>query len=133
MRVTAMDDGMTIFGTISLRKLIQRIETATPDGEVRFDFCGLTPSGIDSYRGYYDHLAIGWKDDSAVLVSDFLAMLRGAIGATFTGWKGGDFVMDGDSPVWVANRGHTSDTAIVDVLVEGEESKWVHIVTARIP
>lgn len=134
----AMNDGMTIHGTISLGALIDRLTTAAPEGRVFYDFCDTTPRGIDSYRGYYDHLALGWSSDIRTLadqtaVKDLLAILRSAIGGTFHGWKGGEYVMNRDSPVWVDNSGECSSTAIVGVSVENEDRDWVYILTARVP
>lgn len=94
------------------------------DGEpvrVYFDFCGLIPDGLASYRGYYDHLALGHTNqrerDNTIeaVLSDCLK----ADGATFTGWKGGTYRMGKSTPVWVANPGECDSTQIDRVTFEG--------------
>lgn len=84
----------------------------------RFGFGGLAPLGFDSYRGYYDHLALGFQTVNTYpdpTVQDVLNWALKADGGVFYGYKGGEFQMDRDTPVWVANSGETSDTVIVGV------------------
>jgi hypothetical protein len=40
-------------------------------------------------------------------------VLKGALGTTYGGYKGGDFTMYDDSPLWVANYGECSGTTIL--------------------
>lgn len=49
----------------------------------------------------------------------FLQMLKGAVGKTFMGYKGGDFVMSRQTPVWVANYGDAGHTAVIGVVDDG--------------
>lgn len=101
--------------------LIRQLSSCKPEAPVYFDFCDLVPDGIESYRGYYDQLAIGWKEArEAPTVADVLAMLRGAVGKTFMGYKGGDFLMDEDTEVWVDNSGRATGTIITHV----EDDDW---------
>ena len=60
---------------------------------------------VDSYRGYYDELAI--EPGGTATVADAVAMLEESIGATFEGYKGGDYTMYGHTPVWSAPYGST--------------------------
>ena len=101
---------------ITLGDLIDALAKRPPEDEVVFDFCGLHPTDVDSYRGYYDHLAIGYSTEyKPVKVAALLAELRAADGKVFTGYKGGDFRMDRDTPMWVANYGESGSTAVVGV------------------
>lgn len=105
---------------ITLGQLIDALKTASPTGSVRFDWCDLHPAGLASYRGYYEDLAIGFmceKWTPIVTVSDFLLECQSAIGKTFEGYKGGDFEMDRDTVLWVANYGSSTGWAIVGVKV----------------
>lgn len=115
---------LSLFGTATLGDVIQALERADPTAEVQFDFCYLAPTEVDSYRGYYEHLALGWKNADAPpywpKVSELLVTLKAAVGATFEGWKGGRFRMRADTPLWVANRGHSGGTGIVGVDLDGE-------------
>lgn len=103
---------------ITLGELIAALGKAKADQPVLFDFCDLAPCGVDSYRGYYDHLAIGHKVQShtePVVVAQILAELTLANGSYFTGYKGGEFRMGPSTPVWVANYGRSHATAVTGV------------------
>lgn len=99
----------SIFGTATLGSLIDELEKCRPSAEVQFDFCYLRPTKVASYRGYYDHLAIGWTEKSYgpehhwIPVPMLLVELKDAVGKSFEGYKGGDYTMTRDTPVWVAN------------------------------
>jgi hypothetical protein len=107
---------------MTVRMLIGALERFEPATSLMFDFCGLEPTTLDSYRGYYEDLALGWRprEGEGVTTASVLASLRAAIGATFQGWKGGDYVAHLDSRVWVANRGESGGTGIVGV----ENGEW---------
>ncbi len=93
----------------------------SPEAEVQFDFCYTVPTTVNSYRGFYNHLAIGWESARShwPLASDLANELRSAIGKTFEGYKGGDYYMDEQTPLWVANWGDTGSTAIDRIEVNG--------------
>lgn len=61
-----------------------------------------------SYRGYYSDLALDAAADRRVDAAVLLAEARGAMGAVFEGYKGGDFPMHADSPLWVSEYGDAS-------------------------
>lgn len=93
------------------------------EAEVYFDFCHMFPTCIYSWRGAYDELALNHQRDGdpkaqPMKVRAFLKMLKAAVGKTYTGYKGGDFTMSKDTPVWVSNYGDADDTAVVGVLDE---------------
>lgn len=106
---------------MTLGQMIDALEeialTEPPSTCVHFDFEYLIPAGIDSWRGSYDELALSFSDgDGAEMHLDvFLGILHGAVGATFQGYKGGDFTMSRDTPVWVANPGNSGDTAVIGI------------------
>jgi hypothetical protein len=80
---------MTLGGLMDALALVQ------PDMGVEFERGGA-PGTFDSYRGYYDQLALG---TSAVPVTtgELLDECRRANGATMTGYKGGDYLMGRDT------------------------------------
>lgn len=88
---------------------------------VCFDFCGLVPTAVDSYRGYYDHLAFGWSEPDGVNTLNTVGKLRenvsAAMGRIFQGYKGGDFLMHRGAPLWVAEYGRSFSTAVCGVHV----------------
>lgn len=107
-------------GQLTLGELIDALKKRDQDHTVRFDFCGLVPTGIDSYRGYYEDLALSWGEwkygqKEPMNVGSLVTLLEGAVGQTYTGYKGGDFKMDRDTAMWVANCGDSDGTCIVGV------------------
>lgn len=109
------------FETATLGGLLLMLGRCSPGSEVYFNCGSFRPKSIASYRGYYDHLAIGYTDEGdAPKVSAVMAMLRAAIGKTFEGYKGGHYVMREDAPVWVANWGVVTNTTIVGVKKGGD-------------
>jgi hypothetical protein len=67
--------------------------------------CVIRNAGTEfcSYRGYYEHLAI--CNTKEVTVKEFKKVLRKQIGKTYTGYKGGEFLMNLDTELFVANYG----------------------------
>ncbi len=117
---------------LSLGELIARFEAISPTytdyqekeqpKNVCFDFPEAKPTHLDSWRGAYDELALEFTWDSDAKyppVTEFLEELRGAIGKTYTGYKGRDFVMGKTTPIWVANYGRSDNTAVTGVIDDG--------------
>ncbi len=100
---------------IALGHLIAKLEACDQSKDVEFDFCGFIPGDLDSYRGYYEQIALEYDNSGTVTVGELLKKCRDAIGATFTGYKGGEYTMRASTPVWVANYGHSCNTTITDV------------------
>jgi hypothetical protein len=107
----------TAFGTLSLGELLDRVRGARPDIGVRFDFAGMAPGQVASYRGFYEHLAVEPIKDH-VTVEVFRNSLQRALGATFEGYKGGTYRMHENTPVWVSFWGDSSGTMITEVVVD---------------
>ena len=96
--------------------------------EVEFDFGTAFPTQLDSWRGSYDEIALGYKmsgyDNNSehfanTKADKLLEHLKEAVGKEYEGYKGGDFTMDKNTPVWVANYGHSGNTGVVGVLDAG--------------
>lgn len=130
----------SVYGTTPVGALIAALEAAPQDADVQYDFCYLRPTKVDSYRGYYDHLALGWSDQSVnddagkfvrhwPPVSDVLKELQSAIGKTFSGWKGGLYTMRNSTPLWVANPGEAGGTGIVGIDID---LSTVTLITAKV-
>jgi hypothetical protein len=88
--------------------------------EYRGHIDGPAPIGLDSWRGSYEQLALGYVNDhnrgfELLTVADLLANCEAAVGKTFEGWKGGLFVMSRATPVWVSNRGDYERTVVLAV------------------
>ncbi len=82
---------------MTLDELIAELEKLPPD---------LVVDGFNhahSYRGYYDQLA--FEPACGVTIKSMLDECRYAEGRTFTGYKGGEFLMDGLTDCWLAEWG----------------------------
>jgi hypothetical protein len=86
-----------------LRELIAALEAADPDTVLPLGF-----SNPHSYRGYYTDLA--FEPTANVTVGQMLANARTALGATYQGYKGGDYTMDQWTECWLAEHGHEGES-----------------------
>jgi hypothetical protein len=100
-------------------KIVEFVESFDYNFTLRFDFKDVGVSELDSYRGYYDELAVGF-DIGGMGVQEFLIALIDAHGQTFYGYKGGDYIMHASTPVWVSNYGMCSDRIITGIEIVGE-------------
>jgi hypothetical protein len=83
---------------MTLGELIKRLEKVDPKQEVKMGF-----SNPHSYRGYYDELAFEPQEDTTV--GEMLDWAKSAVGATYTGYKGGEYTMSEWTEVWLATYG----------------------------
>lgn len=107
----------------SLGRLIEALEAvdATDDCWVSFAFGDFVPTRCHSWRGSYSELAIGYAElewETRPALKHFVNQLKQCVGAEFTGWKGGEFRMDLDTPVWVAEGGKSGNTGVVGIHCE---------------
>lgn len=110
---------------LTLGGLIQQLELRPKDQRVCFDFASLEVTGLASYRGFYDELAIGFAENGKIgTVEGLLEELKLADGMTFEGYKGGDFMMHRETPLWVANYGCTGSTMVVGI----RECDWQTVI-----
>lgn len=68
-----------------------------------------------SYRGYYEELA--FEPARNVTVASMLAHAKSALGATFTGYKGGEFTMHAHTDCYIAKYREVGGDKIGPVLV----------------
>ena len=110
-------------GQMTLGELTQALKKCDPSAQVEYAFGGLSPTGFGSYRGDYSHLALGFElpgyQSQPLTVADLIAKCEEANGATYEGYKGGDFQMSDRTPIWIANYGKATGTALIGVL-DGE-------------
>ena len=117
---------------LSLGKLIEEIKSCgiwraeKQPKLICFDFGSAIPTSLNSWRGSYDELALGYAlsgyDGQMTVQTDaerLLTHLKEAIGKTYEGWKGGHYKMTENTPVWVANVGNSGNTAIIGVYDDG--------------
>lgn len=85
---------------MTLGKFISELEKLPQDKEIE-NVCSP-----HSYRGYYSDLALE-KGSGTRTVGSLVEQLKNeCLGQTFTGYKGGDFYMDEDTPMWIADEGY---------------------------
>lgn len=116
-------------GQWTLGKFIDALQAAPQRHHIRFRFASACVGDFDSYRGYYDHLAIEPTGRSgSSTVAEVLAKAAYCMGRKFTGYKGGDFLMTEDTPLWVAYYGQSGGSRVVgltvnqyDVIIETAE------------
>lgn len=85
-----------------LHELIELLSTYDPEKVVAKGF-----GHPHSYRGYYDELA--FAPMAQVTIGSMLEAAQSAVGATYTGWKGGEFTMGEWTPVHLAHIGSTGE------------------------
>ena len=71
-----------------------------------------------SYRGYYCDLA--FERCERKTVRETIQMLRECLGEKFEGYKGGDFYMTKNTPIWIAQYGICGERIINIALKTGE-------------
>jgi len=92
---------------VTLGQLIELVKGTT--GLVRFTDGG-GPGEEMSYRGYYSDLSFG--EGPPAQAAAFLEQLQKALGATYEGYKGGDYVMGPETPLWRGIYGSTGDAIV---------------------
>jgi hypothetical protein len=104
---------------ITLGELIAKLEQQDADAPLAVEFYGnhFACADLGSYRGYYSDLAIEPDGNLTGTVADALTKLRGAVGKTFHGYKGGDYTMSNRTIVWVSNYGDNSGIGVTGVEV----------------
>lgn len=85
-----------------------------PDAAAVILDCGGSVSGTHSYRGYYEDLEFQ-RADVVSSARDVRALAMKALGQRFEGYKGGGYVMDRDTPVWIGEYGSSKGRALVGV------------------
>jgi hypothetical protein len=96
---------------MTLGKMIDRLAQMPPEATI---------DAIEyphSYRGYYCDLAFE-RREGRILASNALIICKSAMGEVFEGYKGGDYQMGRNTPVWLADYGSCGQK-IVNILDDG--------------
>lgn len=100
--------------------LLRNLPISTP---IRLEIEGelMIPDDLISWRGIYAELALEYyRGDTDIKVGDVLGEFESAVGTTFEGYKGGEFIMSRQTPVWADHYGLANHWAIVGIdLVDG--------------
>jgi hypothetical protein len=103
---------------MKLNDLIDALTEVDPKTEIVFDD-GAVPTAFDSWRGIYAELALGYEHQGRCLAGDLCKAAEKAVGKTFEGYKGGEFVMSAETPVWRDNYGEYTCTGIMKLVPAG--------------
>lgn len=107
---------------LTLETVIRTFKSVPSDKLVYFDFGNFVPTTLGSYRGYYNELALGYDNTfnyQSPRAGELLTKLDLAVGRSFPGWKGGEYIMDKYTPVWAANSGEATSCGIVGFIDAG--------------
>lgn len=96
---------------IELGGIIARLEREDPATVLPIGF-----ANPHSYRGDYADLAFEPVRD--ISVDEVLAAARSALGATFEGYKGGEFTMAEHTDCWISMHGESGDNKIGPLLLD---------------
>jgi hypothetical protein len=104
---------------LELGEVIARLRRENPDRVVRVGF-----AAPHSYRGDYYDLAFELRHN--ITIGEMLAAAESAVGATFEGWKGGDYEMREHSDCWLVpaegtSMGETLGALLLELLLAPRE------------
>jgi hypothetical protein len=89
---------------VCLGELLDGLRQADPEGWVYL-------TSPHSYRGYYSDLALE-PTTTPIRVWELINQLSDVIDTELTGYKGGEFLMSADTPVWVSHYGTTGSALV---------------------
>jgi hypothetical protein len=95
---------------VILQDLIAALKELPQEAAISFGF-----GEPDSYRGYYDQLAFAPKANTTI--GDMLRMAEKALGATFYGYKGGEYTMHEYTDCYIAEYGSSDGDLIGPTLM----------------
>lgn len=103
----------------TLGDLINELEKFPKEWKVYIKPFHLIPQNFTSYRGYYSDLCLTYttRDESKerTTVGSLLAMAKEVDGKELLGYKGGEFLMNKETPIWVSDSDFSTGVAIASV------------------
>ena len=107
----------SLSGQMTILQLLTRLH-AIEDKKKQVVFDGVDgetiyiPGNVESWRGSYRELALTYIELAPntltpCTVRRLISLLATSLEVTFVGYKGGEYVMHEDTPVWVANYGES--------------------------
>lgn len=100
---------------MTLGELIDTLKSFPKDYLVFIKPYDQIPHGFISYRGYYDQLALDYDLEGQCTVEDLLKAAKKVVGKELMGYKGGNFLMTKNTPVWISYYGHVSNMLLTKV------------------
>ena len=96
---------------LTLGKLIEYLSKCREDKEVKLDIGG-TLGKEHSYRGYYSDLAFSLVYEE-MTAGKLLKKCKKILNSEYTGYKGGEYIMDASTPLWISDYGVASSFAVI--------------------
>ena len=87
---------------MTLEELIAALEAENPDRTLPLGF-----TNPHSWRG--DYMQLAFEPAANVTIGAMLTDARSALGATYDGWKGGEYTMDKYTDCYLAWRGRVGE------------------------
>lgn len=125
------------FRGLTVGQFIDALKKMPQSEAIKFDFVHFGPSTLESYRGYYEDVALGYEECgytrrlvpySYPTVEELRYHFEAMLGKVFCGWKGGNGTpVSLKTSLWVANPGETGDTVIIGV----QQLLYVTIITRQ--
>lgn len=106
-------DHPTLF-QLNLGELITLLATADDLAQVYFDYGYSSPGRLISWRGSYVEMSLTSSTD-VTTVGALLKHLEEMLGTTVEGYKGGDYAVRRDCPMWADDYSECPGTAIVGI------------------
>lgn len=97
---------------MTLGELIDLLAELPENALVVYDDGKDAPNEFCSYRGIYRDLSLE-PGSTAPTVKTLLERAQEANGKTYKGYKGGDFTMGRNTPIWVAFYGDSTERGII--------------------
>jgi len=110
--------------TLEVEELIDMLDDCFEMGKkmkslekpVKYDFTEEMPTKLCSWRGIYSQLTLDYGGKKELLLKDLLKDLKTCTnGKVYRGYKGGDFRMNSDTPVWADAYGSYNERMIIGV------------------
>lgn len=95
---------------MSLGELVEALELLDAETKV----CGFGEP--HSYRGYYADIAFE-PSNECITAIELRRKVKGCVGQTFHGWKGGDYEMVDATRVWISEVGTASGLRLSGLLI----------------
>lgn len=100
---------------LTYKQLLIAVGELKPETIIRFDFGYLTPSGMHSYRGYYEDMAIGYKSGvfDRLTAGQWLDELKSFRKEKLYGYKGGVYPVMDNTCLWVSSDSSEATGTII--------------------
>lgn len=106
-------------GSFPMKSPLSYAEEGEEQGKYGFKYDKKTESVFGSWRGSYCELSMEFDDrNQNITVAELLKMAEFVNNKYLCGYKGGDFLMDLETPIHIANYGERGELKLIGVKEE---------------